>query len=194
MWGVYIFGGSAGAALCLLILIVTWLKGLGYLKVVTMEHYHIMGKLLLAFCVFWAYIGFSQYMLIWYANMPEETSYFIRRNTGVWWYLSLILVVGRFFLPFPVLLFQGIKKKVNTICFVAGWLLVMQLLDIYIIVLPLFNKHGDLSGVLKGAVLDIASLVGIGGILAFLFLKKLSQSSLFPIRDPRQRESLSLTN
>jgi len=189
MWGVYIFAGGAGAAMCLLVLLVTWLRSLGYLKNVTIEHYHIMGKLMLAFCVFWAYIGFSQYMLIWYANLPEETSYFIRRNTGGWWYLSTILVVGRFFVPLPFLLFQATKKRIASICFVAGWLLVMHLLDLYIVVLPIFHKQG-----VAASILDVTTVVGIGGILGFLFLKKLTQASLFPIRDPRQRESLSLTN
>ena len=96
MWGVYIFAGAAGSSMSLLVLIMTGLRNAGYFKdTVTMEHYHIMGKWMLAFCVFWAYIGFSQYMLIWYANMPEETEYFIRRNTESWNALSLFLVFGR---------------------------------------------------------------------------------------------------
>ena len=70
MWGVYIFAGAAGSSMSLLVLLVTWLRNKGYLQGVTVEHYHIMGKLMLAFCIFWAYIGFSQYMLIWYANIP----------------------------------------------------------------------------------------------------------------------------
>ena len=89
MFGVYIFAGTAGSSMSLLVLVITALRRAGYLKeVVTLEHYHIMGKWMLAFSVFWAYIGFSQYMLIWYANMPEETEYFITRNTESWWALS----------------------------------------------------------------------------------------------------------
>jgi hypothetical protein len=65
---------------------------------------------MLAFCVFWAYIGFGQYMLIWYANIPEETQFFLTRNTQSWWALSMILVIGRFFVPFGILLLQSIKK------------------------------------------------------------------------------------
>ena len=77
MWGVYIFAGAAGSSMSLLVLVITALRKAGYLKeIVTIEHYHIMGKWMLAFTVFWAYIGFSQYMLIWYANMPEETRVF----------------------------------------------------------------------------------------------------------------------
>ena len=91
MWGVYIFAGAAGSSMSLLVLVITALRNAGYLKdIVTMEHYHIMGKWMLSFTVFWAYIGFSQYMLIWYANMPEETEYFIRRNTESWNSLSLL--------------------------------------------------------------------------------------------------------
>ena len=86
----------------LLVLVITALRQAGYLKdVVTLEHYHIMGKWMLAFCVFWAYIGFGQYMLIWYANIPEETQFFITRNTESWWALSMLLVIGRFFIAFP---------------------------------------------------------------------------------------------
>ena len=101
----------------LLVLVITALRKAGYLKeMVTIEHYHIMGKWMLAFTVFWAYIGFSQYMLIWYANIPEETQYFILRNTESWWALSLLLVIGRFFIPFAILLMQSIKKHPRQLC------------------------------------------------------------------------------
>src|SRR5437588_10219600 len=111
MWGPYIFAGAAGSSMSLLVLVVTALRQAGYLKVITLEHYHTMGKWMLAFTVFWAYIGFSQYMLIWYANMPEETQYFIRRNTESWNVLTMLLVIGRFFISFPLLLLQGPKKQ-----------------------------------------------------------------------------------
>ena len=189
MWGVYLFAGGAGSAMCLLVLIVTALKSAGYLKLVNTEHYHIMGKLMLAFCVFWAYIGFSQYMLIWYANMPEETSYYIRRTTETWWYLSLGLVVFRFFLPFPFLLFQGSKKNPKYLCIVAAWILAMQLLDMYIIVMPMLHQTG-----VSLSLLDITTVLGIGGILGFFFLNRLPKTNLFPIRDPRIQESIRLTN
>src|SRR5213082_243576 len=136
MWGPYIFAGAAGSSMSLLVLVTTALRQAGYLKVVTLEHYHIMGKWMLAFSVFWAYIGFSQYMLYWYANIPEETQYYLVRNTESWWALSMLLVVGRFFIPFPILLMQSIKKHPHQLSILAGWMLFMQMLDIYIIVLP----------------------------------------------------------
>ena len=189
MWGVYLFAGGVGSAMCLLVLIVTGLKSAGYLKLVNSEHYHIMGKLMLAFCVFWAYIGFSQYMLIWYANMPEETLYYIRRTTETWWYASMGLVVFRFFLPFPILLFQGTKTNPKYLCLVAAWILTMQLLDMYIIVMPMLHQTGVVL-----SLLDLTTVIGIGGTLGFFFFNRLPKSSLFPVRDPRIQESIRLTN
>jgi hypothetical protein len=190
MWGVYIFAGAAGSAMSLLVLVITGLRQAGYLKrVVTVEHYHIMGKLMLAFCVFWAYIGFSQYMLIWYANIPEETSYFLRRNTETWQVLSSFLVLGRFFIPFPILLLQATKKNPAWLCAVAGWIVFMQLVDIYIIVMPMLHQDG-----VHFSWLDPFPLLGIGGTLGFLFLRKIGTTSLFPTRDPRLKESLGLQN
>jgi hypothetical protein len=189
MWGVYIFAGSAGSSMSLLVLLVTWLKSKGYLKGVTLEHYHIMGKLMLAFTIFWAYIGFSQYMLIWYANIPEETEYFIRRNIASWHTLSTLLVVGRFFLPFPLLLLQWTKKTVPVICSVAGWILVMQALDLYVIIMPMLHKTG-----VAFSFLDIFTFLGIGGTMGALFLWLLPKTNLFPLRDPRLPESLRLSN
>jgi hypothetical protein len=190
MFGVYIFAGAAGSSMSLLVLVITALRNAGYLKnVVTTEHYHIMGKWMFAFCVFWAYIGFGQYMLIWYANMPEETNYFILRNTESWWYLSMLLVFGRFFGPFVILLFQSIKKHPHQLCYVAGWILFMQLVDIYLIVLPALHGTG-----VHLSVWDVAALVAIGATLAFVYLRIVARASLFPVRDPRLVESLKLVN
>src|SRR5216684_3651911 len=190
MFGVYIFAGTAGSSMSLLVLVITALRSAGYLKnVVTLEHYHIMGKWMLAFCVFWAYIGFSQYMLIWYANMPEETEYFIRRNTESWNALSLFLVIGRFFVPFAILLLQSIKKHPRQLCYVAAWILFMQMLDMYIIVLPALHGTG-----VHVSLWDFAALIAIGATLAFVYLRIVGKTSLFPMRDPRLIESLKLVN
>jgi len=190
MWGVYIFAGAAGSSMSLLVLIVTALRNAGYLQdVVTVEHYHIMGKWMLAFSVFWAYIGFSQYMLIWYANMPEETQYYLVRNTESWWWLSLLLVVGRFFGPFAILLLRSIKQHPRQLCMVAAWVLCMQMLDMYVIILPAL--HG--TGVYL-SIWDFVPLVSIGATLAFIYLRILGKTSVFPVRDPRLIESINLKN
>jgi magnesium-transporting ATPase (P-type) len=187
---VYIFAGAALSSMCALVLIVTALRGAGYLQqVVNLEHYHIMGKLMLSFVIFWAYIGFSQYMLIWYSNIPEETVYFLRRNTASWWYLSQFMVVGHFFVPFVLLLFQRAKKTPTFLCGMAVWILLMHMLDIYIVVLPALHVAG-----VRPNPLDFFSLVAIGCTLAAVFLKRLGDSSLFPTRDPRLGKSIALKN
>ena len=188
MFGVYIFAGAAGSSMSLLVLVITALRQAGYLKdVVTLEHYHIMGKWMLAFAVFWAYIGFGQYMLIWYANIPEETQFFITRNTESWWALSMLLVIGRFFIPFGILLLQSVKKEPRRLCFVAGWIVCMQMLDMYIIVLPALHGTG-----VQVSIWDLVSLIAIGATLGFVYLRLVPRTSLFPVRDPRLIESLDI--
>ena len=191
MWGVYLFAGAAGSSMSLLVLIITGLKSKGYLKVVNEEHYHMMGKWLLAFTIFWAYIGFDQYMLIWYAKIPEETIYFIVRTTGNWWYLSFGLVLFRFFLPFPILLTQWIKKTPQYLKYMAMWILFMELVDVFVIVLPFLHKGG--FGFMD-VLCSVFPLLGIGGILGWLFFRNLTANYLFPTKDPRLAGSLKLAN
>ncbi len=190
MWGVYLFAGSAWSSMALLILIVTALKSRGYLSVVSLEHYHIMGKLLFAFTVFWAYIAFSQYFLIWYANIPEETSFFFHRTQGNWKFYSLFLIIiGHFFVPFVLLLTQWIKRQPALLCFICVWVLAMHVADIYWLIMP--NLHAE--GV-QVSWMDITSLVGILSSLAFLFLRGIGKHALYPTQDPRLEESVHLKN
>ncbi len=190
MWGVYIFAGACGSSMSLAVLVMAALRKAGYLEnIMTNEHFHFMGKWMLAFTVFWAYIGFSQYMLMWYANIPEETEYFILRNTESWNLLSLLLVIGRFFIPFALLLLRSTKTHVNYLCMVAGWILCMQLLDMYIVVMPELHRTG-----VHLSPLDLVPLLGIGASLAFVYLRILGKSSMFPVRDPRLMESLRAVN
>jgi hypothetical protein len=190
MWGPYIFAGTAGSSMALLVLVMAALQKAGYLKgVVTVEHFHIMGKWLLAFTVFWAYIGFSQYMLYWYANIPEETQYFILRNTASWNVLSWFLVLFRFFVPFALLLPRYTKTNLTWLCSISAWIICMQLLDMYVVVLPALHGTG-----VHLSVFDFVPLLAIGGSLAFVYLRIIGKTSLFPVRDPRLIESLRLTN
>lgn len=190
MWGVYIFAGTALSSLCVLVLLITALRGAGYFQnIISVEHYHIIGKLMFAFTVFWAYIGFSQYMLIWYANIPEETIYFLRRNTESWQILSTALVVGHFFVPFLLLLPNPGKRKPAFLCGMAVWILLMHLLDIYVVVLPALHKAG-----LVVSWMDFACLAAVGCTVAAVFLKRLGDAPLWPLRDPRLPQSLALKN
>lgn len=196
MWGVYIFAGCAWASMALTILLVTWLKGLGYLKqVVSEEHYHLMGKLLFAFTVFWAYIAFSQYFLIWYANITEETRFYLTRNTEGWRWVSIFIVVGHFIGPFVLLLSQSRKKKPAVVSLICLWILFMHLVDIYWNVIPERGPSLGLGWWVSGAwVGDVVALLAVVGTMGFLFLRSLSRYSLYPCRDPRLLESANVLN
>lgn len=202
MWGVYLFAGAALNGMGLLVIVITWLKSKGYLKIVTDEHYHLMGKLMFTFCVFWAYIAFSQYFLIWYANITEETEFFLLRNSGEWRTVSMALVVGHFFIPFVILLWRGVKKKAHLLCTVAVWNLVMHVVDVYWIVIP--ERAPSLSALAHakepvlwypGALLyDVLALVGVVGVLGYLLIHIIQKSSLYPCGDPRLEESINVVN
>lgn len=200
MWGVYIFAGSVWSSMALLILISNLLYAKGYLRGVfsVTEHNHIMGKLLLAFTIFWAYIAFSQYFLIWYANIPEETEFFLIRNTDNWVYVSVALVTGHFVIPFLWLLTQPAKRVPWRICTGAIWVLAMHMLDMYWIIIPArqFRIHEETGAQMSilPSIFDITAIIGIGCLLAFAFLWLLSRSALFPVHDPRLQESINLKN
>ena len=132
MWGVYLFAGAALNSMGFLVILLTLLRRAGYLKnVVTMEHYHLMGKLMHAFVIFWAYIAFSQFFLIWYANITEETKFFLTRNTGFWnTYTIAFLVIGHFFVPFVALLLRAVKKIPHILSGIAAWNLLMHAFDL----------------------------------------------------------------
>jgi len=190
MWGVYLFAGAVLSSLCVLTLVITALLRVGHLKnIVTLEHYHILGKLILSFTIFWAYIAFSQYMLIWYSNIPEETVYFLVRNTESWHALSTFLVIGHFFVPFLLLLPNAGKKKPAFLCGIAVWILLMHLLDLYLIILPALHPMG-----VRPSMLDVFCVLTLGFFLAAVFLKQLGDTPLFPTRDPRLEKSLHLQN
>jgi hypothetical protein len=189
----------------LTILVITWLRGLGYMKkVVTDEHYHLMGKLLFAFTVFWAYVTFSQFFLIWYANITEETKYYLIRNTEGWNIASIALVILHFVLPFVVLLQQWLKKKPYLLSAVAIYMLLVHALDLYLAVIPergisLGNidhkTFGDVAVTIPNAWLgDVLAFVTIGAGFVFFYLRALTQHALYPHRDPRILESANLSN
>jgi len=199
MFGVYVFAGVAGSSMALMILVSNLLKAGGYLKnVMTVEHNHIMGKLLFAFVIFWAYVSFSQYMLYYYANIPEETIWFVHRNTGSWHEVSIFLVFAHFFIPFIMLLTQPAKRNPYRITFAAIWYLGVHVLDLYWIIMPQLQlRHAGAGAVPTGfhpQILDFTCLIGLLALLTYAFLRKLPQAALFPIRDPRLYESVTLVN
>jgi hypothetical protein len=190
MFGVYYFAGSVVAFYCSLILVVTWLKRTGHLLTsVNTEHYHDMGKLLFGHNIFWTYIAFSQFMLIWYANIPEETLFFLHRSEGGWKTVSLSLPWLHFAAPFLFLMSHNIKRRPLLLSAGAALLLIMCYVDIYWLVQPYFHHHGPHFG-----LSDIGSLMTIGGFYLFFLVHNLRQASLIPTGDPRLRDCLSYDN
>ena len=137
MIGVYLFSDAVLSSLVVLTLLALWLQSCGLLRgVVTKEHYHDLGKLTFAFVFFWGYIAFSQYMLIWYANMPEETQFYMVRQIGPWAGVSLALIVVHFVLPFLGLMSRHVKRRLPLFAFWLVWLLVAHAFDLFWLIMP----------------------------------------------------------
>jgi len=204
MFGVYVFAGSALNSMVIILITTILLRRAGYLKnVVTPEHDHIMGKLMFAFTVFWAYVSFSQFFLYWYANVTEETSYFLLRNTEHWNTVSILLVAGHFFAPFVGLIRQDVKKSNTYMLFAGGYLLFMHALDVYHMIIPerapsltvMMHKAPELwVGGLMPVLGDLLAFLVLGAAFLFIFLRNLGSAALYPNRDPRILESANLQN
>lgn len=190
IFGVYVFAGGFVAALSLLILSVLVYQRYGLLNsVVTEEHQHDLGKLLFAFTVFWAYIAFSQFMLIWYANIPEETIWYAHRWHHGWEYVSILLAVGHFVLPFFLLLPRTVKRNRKAMTAIVIWMLFIHYVDLYWLVMPGFQSAG-----LQPHLMDLLALLGVGGLFVAAYCRLALGPALIPTRDPRLAESLSFEN
>ena len=199
MFGVYYFAGIAVSAHAFLALVTVLLRRSGYLKgVVTDEHNHDLGKLMFGFTVFFAYIGFSQYFLIWYANIPEETRWFAYRIEGDFLGLSTLLALGRFPLPFFFLLPRAMKRASGTLVLAAAWILFMEIVDMFWVVQPVLAHHhakekGAEMALHVGAV-DALCVLGFAGVFIAVFGWALKRRALVPVKDPRLAESLAHEN
>lgn len=141
IWGVYTFAGHFVASLAIIAIMTVVLYRAGYLhEYITREHFHDMGKLMFAFTVFWTYIAFSQYFIIWYANIPEETIYFAFREQGGWQYFGWALMIMHFLVPFMVLLRQDVKRKTTILVVAAIIILISHFIDLSWIILPAAQK------------------------------------------------------
>jgi hypothetical protein len=190
VFGVYIFAGVAISAFATLILLAVLLERGGQLSgVVSAEHFHDLGKLLFGFVVFWAYIAFSQFMLIWYANMPEETVWFAARWTAEWKPVSVALALVHFAVPFFFLLLRDLKRHRLALAAAAVWMLAVHWLDLYWLVMPGHYTSGP-----RLHLLGALSLLAIGATFVAALAWALRNRALVPVADPRLPESLSFEN
>ena len=189
IYGVYYFAGSTLATIAILILFTRSIQAKGGMKnILNLDHYHDMGKLLFTFVVFWAYIAFSQYFLIWYANIPEETLYYFHRWDGNWKTISLIIVFGKFVIPFLILITRSSKRNLTFLTAISLWLLLMQWLDLYWMIMPTLHSHGT-----HFSWLDVTTMLGIGGIFVGLFFRQVQKQEIVPVNDPKLPQSLEFT-
>jgi hypothetical protein len=190
IFGLYFYAGSVMAFFAFLALVSIAGRRAGLLtEVVNVEHRQDIGKLLFGFVIFWAYMAFSQYLLIWYAYLPEETGFFAQRLTGSWRATSIVLALGHFVVPFFFLLPRAIKRSDGALAAVSIWLLVMHLLDLYWLVMPSLYPDGMVP-----SLLDAMAAIGCCGVFLAAFGGALRRQALVPLRDPRLPESLTFEN
>jgi hypothetical protein len=190
IFGVYFFAGCVVAFFAALALLAAVLQQRGRLQdAITPEHYHDIGKWLFGFVVFWAYIAFSQYMLIWYANIPEETIWFRARQTDGWTTVSLLLLFGHFLIPFCGLLSRRAKRNKLVLAAWAVWLLVMHWVDLYWLAVPRLGDGGPSLG-----FADAFCAAGMGALFLAIMIRAIGDRNLLPAGDPRLDESLAFEN
>jgi len=186
IYGVYVFSGGLLAFLAFITLFCIWLRKRNVLnEVITIEHFHDLAKLMLAFTIFWAYMAFSQYFLIWYANIPEETIFYLHRWEGSWKIFSMTLVFGHFLLPFVILLPRATKRNLGVLKFISIWLLVMHWVDIYWLAVPTLHHHG-----IHLSFMDLTAFLGVGGLFLALFWRNLIRNPLVPAGEPTLQRSI----
>jgi hypothetical protein len=190
IYGAMVVVGQGLSTLAMMVLVVVWMsdrRPMG--EAVTHGRLHDLGNLMLAFTMLWAYMSFSQFLIIWSGNLPEEIPWYLRRARGAWQWVALALIVFHFFLPFFVLLFRENKRYGRLLARVAAWILAMHWLDLVWLIVPasIEVSHGRMPDpqIPWGAVLvSLASLVGVGGIWVAAFLWRLKGWPMIPLSDP----------
>jgi hypothetical protein len=187
MYGVFYFAASVWVTIFTIYVIAAILKRQGPLReVATQKTFYFIGSLMFAFTVFYAYITFFQYFIIWNANIPEETFFYVARERGSWWWVSMVIIFGHFFLPFLLLLRIDIKLTWAMIP-LAAWAWLMHFFDMSFNIMPILHPKGfhlDLT--------DLGCMALFGGVLAWVFLRDFRRYAPYPTRDPRIAETMDL--
>ena len=186
IFAVYTFAGAFQSFIAGLILLIIYLRRKGFLdkKLVNENHLHDLGKFLLGLVIFWAYIAFSQYMLIWYANLPEGAIYYVHRSGGEWKWVSLALIVFRFIIPFIFLLPRWVKRDEGCLVLASILILLTQYMDLYWMIYPQFDREHIVFG-----WIELTPMIAFVGLFLFTLFYALSKKPLLPLNDPRQKES-----
>lgn len=190
MFGVYYFAGCVIAIYATLALVSMLLQKAGKLQgIINTEHYHDLGKMLFAFVFFWSYIAFSQFMLIWYAAIPEETVWFQARWVTSWRGLSLVLLFGHCMFPFLFMVSRWTKRWRKPLAFFATWMMVMHYADLFWLAMPELTPDG-----FTFHIMDITAVVGMGAVFVAWCARVAGKVNLIPIKDPKLAHSLAFEN
>lgn len=190
IFGLYYLADGAVAFFAIMILICLGFRKAGILdKEINIEHYHDLGKWLFAMTCFYTYMAFSQYLLIWYANIPDETQFFRHRMPGTWLYISLSLPFIRFFIPFFTLISRPAKRNLTILTVMSVWSLVVVYLDLYWVVMPVFYPNGP-----QIHWLDFATLGATVSITGLVFWSRFRKHAMVPEGDLRLEQSLHFEN
>ncbi len=189
IFGVYYWTGGFVSFIAVLTLVTMGLQNTGRLtRIISPEHFHDYGKLMFAFTFFWGYIAFSQYMLYWYANIPEETGWYLLRSRNGWGWLGLATVFATFALPFCGLISRYAKRNRKMLAFWACWLIAAHWIDLFWVVMP------EYSDSFVFGPMDVTGFLGVGGIWFAVVTRLAMGHSLVPTRDPRLDDSLRFEN
>ncbi len=180
--------GQMLSGLAFVILLLRWLGPRTALsQIIGKENFHHLGSLLLAFTMLWAYMAFSQLLIIWSGNLPHEISWYLHRIAGGWRWVVVFLVLFHFFGPFFLLLSRLNKRSRSTLSAIAAVMLIAHVVDVWWMIVPTFYPQG-----LHFHWLDLAAFLGIGGVWFAFFLRQLERKPLLPVNDPRFAVTSSL--
>jgi hypothetical protein len=189
IFGVYLFAGVVWSSLAALTLTALILKGKGYLhSAIGKDHFYSLGTLMFAFTVFWGYIAFSQYMLVWYGNLPDETFWYMQRWDGGWKLISLLLIVTHFIVPFFGLLSYEAKTNLKRLKFMSIWILCVHFLDLYWLIIPSMSRTDHIYSF---SWIDFVYPIFFVGILILVFNKMTEKTNLVPVGDPKLERGLN---
>ncbi|UUO04887.1 quinol:cytochrome C oxidoreductase [Blastopirellula sp. J2-11] len=190
MFGVYFFAGAMVSFFSFTLICCATLQSWGKLKdVITVERYHDLSKFIFGFVLFWGYIAFSQYLLYWYGNIPEETVWYLVRQNDAWRSVSLVLLFGQFIIPFLGTMSRAVRRNKALMVGWAIFLLVMHWVDMFWLVMPQYSPEK-----LPLGWMELACLIGLGGFFIGNIAWIAAERRLLAIRDPRLPESLALKN
>jgi hypothetical protein len=192
IFGILVLGGQALSAMAFVITVMFLLSNYKPMsQVLTPKHFHDLGKLLLAFVMLWAYFSFSQFLIIWSGNLPEEINWYLGRLTGGWKVVAGLLILFHFALPFLLLLPRSFNRNARLLAVVAVLIIVMRYVDLFWLVGPGGHEADGKHSGLHVSWMDFVAPIALGGIWLWFFIWQLKRRPLMPINDPYLEKAIS---